>query len=135
LELVVNACLGAAALLSLFFARMLVWHSRALDAVAAVLVALFAGAVVTGIVSRYRSVAERLAGIAWVWHYTFFSEQIAALELEVGWLRALVAALRARRAFDAHKAEGGQLVELARWRPDLEPFVAEAARSSFEREP
>jgi hypothetical protein len=65
-----------------------------------------------------------------VWHFTFFSEQSAALELEVGWLRALVAALRARRAFDAHRGEGGQLVELAQWRPDLEPFVAEVAKSS-----
>jgi hypothetical protein len=60
-----------------------------------------------------------------------FTEQAAALELEVGWLRTLSAALRARGAFDAHKAEGGQLAELASWRPDLEAAVVEVAKSSL----
>jgi hypothetical protein len=130
LELVLDPVLGAAALLALLFARSLLWTNRAVDAVAAAAVTLFVGALVASIASRRRSVAEVRAGVAWVWHYTLFSEQTAALELEAGWLRALVAALRARRAFDGHKGEGGQLAELAGWRPDLEPFVAEVAKSS-----
>jgi hypothetical protein len=66
-----------------------------------------------------------------VWFHTLFPEQVASLELEVGWLRALAAALRARRAFDDHKGEGGQLAELARWRPDLTEVVVDVAKSSL----
>jgi hypothetical protein len=91
----------------------------------------FAGVVSASFVARQRADAERRAAVDAVWHHTFFTEQAASLELEVGWLRALAAALRAQRAFDAHKGEGGQLVELARWRPDLEPVVAEVAKSSI----
>jgi hypothetical protein len=130
LELALDPLLGAAALLLALLARAHLWTNRAVDVVAAVAAMLFVAAVGASIASRRRSTVERRAGVAWVWHYTFFTEQAAALELEVGWLRALVAALRARRAFDAHRGEGGQLVELARWRPDLEPFVAEVAKSS-----
>jgi hypothetical protein len=44
---------------------------------------------------------------------------------------ALSAALRAQRAFEGHKGEGGQLADLAKWRPDLEPVVVEVASSSI----
>jgi hypothetical protein len=132
LELVLDSALGAAALLAVLFARALLWANRAVDAVAAAASTLFVGAIAASIATRRRSVAEVRAGVAWVWHYTLFSEQAAALEIEIGWLRALLGAMRARRAFDAHKGEGGQLAELARWRPDLEPFVGEVAKSSIE---
>jgi len=133
LERVLDPVLGAIAVLSAVFARGSQWNGRPLNAVAAAAAALFFGALAASAVSRRRGAAERRAGLAWVWHHTLFAEQASALELEAGWLRALVAALRARRAFDAHRGEGGQLRELARWRPDLEPFVAEAARSRVPR--
>jgi hypothetical protein len=130
LELVLGPALAAAALLSVLFARATLWANHLVDVVAEGAVAFFVAALAASIASRRRGTAERRAGVAWVWHYTLFGEQTAALELEVGWLRALVAAMRARRAFDAHRGEGGQLAELTRWRPDLEPYVAEVAKLS-----
>jgi hypothetical protein len=128
-----DPALGALAVLAVVYAHALHGESVARNAMALVGVLLFFGALAASALSRRRSAAERRAGLAWVWHHTMFAEQTSALELEAGWLRALVAALRARRAFDAHKGEGGQLRELARWRPDLEPFVAEAAKSRVPR--
>jgi hypothetical protein len=128
LEVVLSACLAFCAIASLLLARSASWQSRRLDTVALVAVALFLVGLAASIASRRHGSAERRAGIAWVWHYKHFTEHAAALELEVGWLRALVVALRARYAFDARGGEGGQLIDLARWRPDLEPFVAEAAK-------
>jgi hypothetical protein len=133
LEMALDPALGALAVLLVVYAHALHGESRARNAMAIVAVLLFFGALAASALSRRRSAAERRAGLAWVWHHTLFAEQASALELEAGWLRALVAALRARRAFDAHKGEGGQLRELARWRPDLEPFVAEAAKSRVPR--
>jgi hypothetical protein len=133
LEVVLSACLALAAIASLLLARAASWQSRRLDLTALVAVGLFLVGLVASIASRRHGAAQRRAAIAWVWHYRYFSEQAAALELEVGWLRALVAALRARQAFDAHGGEGGQLLDLARWRPDLEAFVAEAARTRAPR--
>lgn len=89
----------------------------------------FAAALGVSAFARQRASAERAAAIDAVWHHTLFSELASSLDLEVGWLRALFAAMRARRAFDEHRGEGGQLHELARWRPDLEPIVADVARS------
>jgi hypothetical protein len=117
------------AIASLLFARAASWQSRRLDLTALVAVAFFLVGLTASIASRRHGAAQRRAGIAWAWHYRYFSEQAAALELEVGWLRALVAALRARQAFEANDGEGGQLIDLARWRPDLEPFVVEAAKT------
>jgi hypothetical protein len=128
LEVVLSACLALSAIVSLLLARSASWQSHRLDLVALVAVALFFVGLAASIASRRHGAAQRRAGIAWVWHYKYFAERAAALELEVGWLRALVAALRARQAFDARDGEGGQLVDLGRWRPDLEPFVAEAAK-------
>jgi hypothetical protein len=92
---------------------------------------ILAGAVGLSLAARRRADTERRATVDCVWHHTVFTEYVAALTLEVGWLRALAAAARAQSAFDARAGEGGQLAELARWRPDLEPSVAEAARSSL----
>jgi hypothetical protein len=133
LEVVLSACLAVSAIASLLLARSASWHSRRLDLTALVAVGLFLVGLAASIASRRHAAAQRRAGIAWVWHYKYFSEQAAAVELEVGWLRALVAALRARQAFDAHDGEGGQLIDLARWRPDLEPFIAEAAKARMPR--
>jgi hypothetical protein len=129
LEVVLSACLALSAIASLLLARSASWQSRRLDLVALVAVGLFLVGLAASIASRRHGSAQRRAGIAWVWHYKYFAERSAAIELEVGWLRALVAALRARHAFDARDGEGGQLVDLARWRPDLEPFVAEATKA------
>jgi hypothetical protein len=133
LEVVLSAVLAMSAIGSLLLARAASWQSRRLDLTALVAVGLFLVALTASVASRRHGTAQQRAAIAWVWHYKSFSEQAQALELEVGWLRALVAALRARQAFDAHGGEGGQLIDLARWRPDLEPFVAEAAKARVPR--
>jgi hypothetical protein len=135
LEVVLSACLAFSAIASLLLARRASWQSHRLDVVALVAVSLFLVAVAASMGSRRHGAAQRRAGIAWVWHYKYFAEHAAAIELEAGWLRALVAALRARHAFDARDGEGGQLTDLARWRPDLEPFVAEAAKARDLRGP
>jgi hypothetical protein len=122
-----------AAIGSLLLARAESWRSRRLDVTALVAGGLFLAGLTASIASRRHGAAQSRAGIAWVWHHQSFTEQAAALELEAGWLRALVAALRARQAFDAHDAEGGQLAILARWRPDLEPFIVEAAKTRAPR--
>ena len=131
LELVLLPTVGVAALLLSMFALA----STAARAPLGVLAALgwvgFAGVIAASFLARQRADGERRAAVDAVWHHTLFTEQSSALELEAGWLRALAAALRAQRAFDAHKGEGGQLVELARWRPDLEPVVVEVAKSSI----
>jgi hypothetical protein len=131
LELVLLPTAGVAALLLSMFALASDAARTQLGVLAAVSWVAFAGIIGASFVARQRADGERRAVIDAVWHHTLFTEQSAALELEVGWLRALVAAFRAQRAFDAHKGEGGQLVELARWRPDLEPVVVEVAKSSI----
>jgi hypothetical protein len=90
----------------------------------------FAAIIAVSVLVRQRADAERRAAVDATWQHALFKEQAAALDLEIGWLRVLAAALRVRTAFDAHKAEGGTLGELAKWRPDLEPVVAEVAKSS-----
>jgi hypothetical protein len=92
---------------------------------------LFAAVAGLSVAARRRAGAERRATIDRVWHHILFTEHVAALSLEVAWLRTLASAVRAQSAFNAHAGEGGQLAELARWRPDLEPAVVEAARSSI----
>lgn len=131
LELVLLPTGGVAALLLSMFALASSTARTPLGVLAALGWVGFAGVVSVSFVARQRADAERRAAVDAVWHHTFFTEQAASLELEVGWLRALAAALRAQRTFDTHKGEGGQLEELARWRPDLEPVVVEVAKSSI----
>jgi hypothetical protein len=126
LALALPTCALAASLV----ARSAAWRDVGLDAAAAVAWGLVLAAGVASFAARRRGAAERRAALEVVWHYTLFTEQVAAVDLEVGWLRVLTGALRGQRAFDVHQGEGGQLAELARWRPDLLPFVAEVARSS-----
>jgi hypothetical protein len=129
-ELVLVPGLGAAALLASALALSRAGpHSAStgLDAVALLCCGSFVAAIVASIHARSRARALRASAIAVAWHHAFFTEQSAILDLEVGWLRALAAALRAREAFDGHEGEGGQLATLAKWRPDLEAVVAEVA--------
>ena len=56
------------------------------------------------------------------------AQRTQALESEVGWVRALLDAFRARRTFDESKAEGAQIEDLKAWRPDLRDFVVEVAK-------
>ena len=92
---------------------------------------VFTAALAVSVTTRRRARANREAAIDVVWHHVFFSEQASATELEVGWLRMLVAAMRARRAFENRRgARCLQLIELAKWRPDLEPVVLEMAKST-----
>jgi hypothetical protein len=130
-ELAVLPSVGAVAVLSVMFAFARAGPHLALSALAALACGTFGVAAVASIHARRRATTERRAAIDVVWHHTFFTEQATSIDLEVGWMRALSAALRARKAFDAHKAEGGQLAELAKWRPDLEPVVGEVAKSSL----
>ncbi len=131
LELVVLPTAGAAALLSSMFAFARQGAHIALSALAVFACGFFGAAVMASVQARRRTTSERQAAVDLVWFHTHFAEQVASLELEVGWLRAMVAALRARRAFDAHKGEGGQLDELSKWRPDLTEVVADVAKSSL----
>jgi hypothetical protein len=131
LELAILPAAGAAALLSSMFAFSLRGAHIGLSALAVFACGSFGAAVVASVQARRRATSERRAMIDLVWSHTLFGEQTSSLELEVGWLRALAAALRARHAFDAHKGEGGQLAELAKWRPDLTEVVADVAKSSI----
>lgn len=130
-EFLVLPGIGASALLSSMFAFARSGSHVLLSALSVVACGSFGAAIVASVQARRRMVAERRAAIDLVWHHTMHGEQARALDLEVGWLRALQASLRARRAFDAHKGEGGQLAELAKWRPDLEAVVSEVAKSSL----
>lgn len=131
LELALLPATGAAALLSSMFAFSRQGTHLALSALAVFACGSFGAAAMASVEARRRAAGERRAALDLVWFHTLFTEQAASLELEVGWLRALVAALRACHAFDAHKGEGGQLAELAKWRPDLEEVVADVAKSSL----
>lgn len=130
-EFLVLPAIGACALLSSMFAFARSGPHVLLSSLSVVACGSFGAAIVASVQARRRVVAERRAAVDLVWHHTMHHEQARALDLEVGWLRALQASLRARRAFDAHKAEGGQLAELAKWRPDLEAVVSEVAKSSL----
>ena len=131
LELVLLPTFGATALLVSMFALASTQARGPLGVLSALGWLAFAAVIAVSVLARQRADSERRAAVDAVWHHLLFTEQASALDLEVGWLRALSAALRARRAFDAHKAEGGQLAELASWRPDLEPVVIEVAKSSL----
>jgi hypothetical protein len=131
LELVLLPTFGAAALLLSMFALATTQARGVLGVLAALGWVAFAGVIGVSVAARQRGDTERRAALETMWHHVLFSEQASSLELEVGWLRALSTALRARAAFDAHEAEGGQLAELASWRPDLEPVVVEVAKSSL----
>ena len=130
-EFLVLPSIGAAALLSSMLAFARSGAHILLSAVSVIACGSFGAAIVASVQARRRVTAERHAALDVVWHHTMYNEQASALDLEVGWLRALQAALRARRAFDSHKGEGGQLAELAKWRPDLEAVVSEVAKSSL----
>jgi hypothetical protein len=131
LELALLPAIGAAALLSSMFAFSRQGTHMALSALAVIACGSFGAALMASVQARRRLAAERGAALDVVWFHTMFPEQVASLELEAGWLRALAAAFRARRAFDEHKGEGGQLAELARWRPDLAEVVVDVAKSSL----
>jgi hypothetical protein len=130
-ELVLLPTFGVAALLLSMFALAASWARATLGVLGALGWVAFAAVIAVSLLARQRADAERRAAIDAVWHHALFTEQTSALDLEVGWLRALSAALRASKAFDGHKGEGGQLAELAKWRPDLEPVVVEVAKSSI----
>jgi hypothetical protein len=127
-ELVLLPVFGASALLLSMFALALTAARTPLGVLAALGWVAFAGVIGVSVVARQRSDRERRAAIDAVWHHLLFSEQAVAVELEVGWLRALHGAIKARRAFD--EREGGQLAELGKWRPDLEAVVVDVARTS-----
>jgi hypothetical protein len=131
LELVLLPTFGAVALLMSMFALASTQARGPLGLSSAIGWLAFAAVIAVSVLARQRADSERRAAVDAMWHHLLFAEQASALDLEVGWLRALSAALRARRAFDVHKAEGGQLAELASWRPDLEPVVVEVAKSSL----
>jgi hypothetical protein len=130
LELVLLPTFGAAALLLSMFAFATA-QREVLGVLAAFGWVAFAGVIAFSVVARQRADVERRAAVEAMWHHVLATEQARSFELEAGWLRALSAALRARAAFDAHEAEGKQLAALATWRPDLEPVVAEVAKSSI----
>jgi len=130
-ELAVLPSTGAIAMLSSMFAFARSGPHMALSALAVVACGSFGAAAFGSIHARRRAGSERRAALDVVWHHTFFTEQAQSIDLEIGWMRALATALRARKAFDVHKGEGGQLAELAKWRPDLEPVIGEVAKSSL----
>lgn len=129
-EQVLLPVFGASALLVSMFALVLPSARGPLGVLAALGWVVFAGVIGVSVVARQRADRERRAAIDAVWHHILFSEQAVAVELEVGWLRALHVAMKARRLFDERDGEGGQLAELGRWRPDLEAVVLDVARAS-----
>jgi hypothetical protein len=90
--------------------------------------ALAAAVVTASLWLRGRGRRELDAAVAAVWHAELHALRLRALDSEVGWLRALLDAFRARRTFDESKAEGKQIEGLKEWRPDLRDFVVEVAK-------
>jgi hypothetical protein len=129
-ELVLLPVAGASALLISMFALALTSVRSALGVLSAAAWVAFAAVLALSVYARQRADRERRAALDAVWHHVLFTEQAVAVELEVGWLRALHAALKACRTFDEHKGEGGQLEELGKWRPDLEPVVQDVAKTT-----
>jgi hypothetical protein len=78
---------------------------------------------------RRKERAEIALARDWIWHAKLYAERTDVAELEAGWLRALVDAFRALKAFDA-RATGQQLRELEAERPDLSSMVHEVARDT-----
>jgi hypothetical protein len=131
LELVLLPVFGVAALLLSMFALATTEARGLLGVLAALGWVAFAAVIGVSVLARQRADVERRSAIEVTWHHVLCVEQASSLELEIGWLRALAAALRARKAFEGRKGEGGQLAELATWRPDLEPVVVEVAKSNL----
>jgi hypothetical protein len=131
LELVLLPVFGVAALLLSMFALATSEARGVLGVLAALGWVAFAGVIGFSVLARQRADVERRSAIEVTWHHVLFAEQASSLELEIGWLRTLAAALRARKTFEGRKGEGGQLAELATWRPDLEPVVVEVAKSNL----
>jgi hypothetical protein len=137
-EKILLPCVGAFGFLASLFAAFATSRPDA-GAGAIVLVVLavlgwlgLAGAIAVSVMTRRRARDEGDAAVATSWHYTLFREQVAAVDIEVGWLRALRDAFHARTVFDNAKAEGRQIEDLKRWRADLRDFVVEVANRGDE---
>jgi hypothetical protein len=131
-EKIILPCVGAFAFLASLFAAFALSRAGGAGAIALVILALvgwlaLGGAIAVSVVARRRARGEADAAVATSWHYTLFAEQAAALEIEVGWLRALRDAFHARTLFDRAKSEGKQIEDLKKWRADLRDFVVEVA--------
>jgi hypothetical protein len=138
-ELIVGPTIGGAMLLAWLFAGYTLAKDGGAGAIAltlfaALLTFALAGAVAGSVVLRQRARREVEHAISSVWYFTFFQEKIEALDIEVGWLRALYASFAARRVFDESRAEGLQIEDLKKWRPDLRDFVVEVAKQGEETE-
>lgn len=94
----------------------------------------FGTALGIGLALRRRMKREMDSAAATVWYFQFFTEQAHAVEVEVGWLRALRDAFHARSMFDESKGEGKQIEELKKWRGDLRDFVVEVAKQGEDAE-
>jgi hypothetical protein len=94
----------------------------------------FGTAIGLGLALRRRMKREMDSAVAAVWYFKFFTDQAHAMEIEVGWLRALRDAFHARMTFDESKGEGKQIEELKKWRADLRDFVVEVAKQGEEAE-
>jgi hypothetical protein len=90
----------------------------------------FNGLLACGVIARRHEREEIDAALDWVWHARMYEERTNLAELEAGWLRALVDAHRARKAFDSKPGTGGQLREFERWRPDLVDIIKAVARDT-----
>jgi hypothetical protein len=139
-ELILLPALGAAVLLTTLFAiSFSVADAPAFATIACTVAAVIAWGLLiacasAAILLRRRLRAERQAILDLVWYWVFYKEQTEVVELEVGWVDALLESLKERRHFDERKGEGAELAELARWRPDLVEFVGEVAALGERRE-
>jgi hypothetical protein len=131
LELGVLGGIGAVALLSITSAFAVSGSHIVLSTVAVLACGSFGAAGMASLQTRNRIALERASACDLVDAHRMAKEQSESLDLELGWLKALAAALRARAAFDGHKGEGGQLADLAKWRPDLTAVVEDVAKSSI----
>jgi hypothetical protein len=130
------AATGGAALLVTIAAVTSSIAQKRVAPVSVVLAVLMGGVfgVVLVLLLRARTIArhDREAAVAAAWRFVLFEEGTRAMESEVGWLRALALAFKARRTFDESKAEGKQIEDLKKWRPDLRDFVVEVAKQGDE---
>ena len=79
--------------------------------------------------ARQKQSREIASALQWVWHAKMYAKRVRVAELEAGWLRALVDAYRALKAFDS-RAAGDQLREFEAERPDLSSIVHEVVQDT-----
>ena len=104
-------------------------ESSDLGGVAAVTFVVLVALLAFSFFARQKQNTEIASALEWVWHAKMYAKRARVAELEAGWLRALVDAYKALKAFDT-RAAGDQLREFEAERPDLSSIVHEVAQET-----